>query len=51
MLLDTYAMFKIPANTELAWTWDSFDFFSVSVTLTQIATTLNKSVSDVSWGK
>ena len=44
-------MFKIPAKNELAWTWDSFDFFSVSVTLTQIATTLNKSVSDISWGK
>src|SRR5947207_6467728 len=41
---------KISANKELAWTWDSFDFFIVSVTLKQIAAALNKSVSDVSWG-
>jgi SHS family lactate transporter-like MFS transporter len=44
-------IFIFVADRELAWTWDSFDFFSVSVTLTQIAMTLNKPISDVSWGK
>ena len=35
---------------QLAWTWDSFDFFTVSVTLTQIASTLQRSTTDISWG-
>jgi len=30
--------------------WDSIDFFAVSITLTQIAKTLGKQNSDISWG-
>lgn len=34
----------------LGWTWDAFDFFSVSLTATSIAGSLNSSVSQISWG-
>lgn len=34
----------------LGWTWDAFDFFSVSLTATELATTFNKHVSDITWG-
>ncbi|KAK9367148.1 major facilitator superfamily domain-containing protein [Lipomyces kononenkoae] len=32
------------------WTWDAFDFFSVSLTAADIARSLNKTVTDVTWG-
>jgi SHS family lactate transporter-like MFS transporter len=34
----------------LGWTWDSFDFFSVSLTATEIGKTFNRPVSDITWG-
>uniref|UniRef100_A0A060TCA8 ARAD1D34804p n=1 Tax=Blastobotrys adeninivorans TaxID=409370 RepID=A0A060TCA8_BLAAD len=34
----------------LGWTWDAFDFFSVSLTATDIAETLDRSVTDITWG-
>ncbi|KAJ5797627.1 uncharacterized protein N7503_006923 [Penicillium pulvis] len=34
----------------LGWTWDSFDFFTVSMTITEISETFGVSYSDVSWG-
>ncbi|KAI1173228.1 major facilitator superfamily domain-containing protein [Nemania sp. FL0916] len=34
----------------IAWTWDAFDFFTVSLTTTQLATTFGKDVTDISWG-
>ncbi|CCH43459.1 Carboxylic acid transporter protein [Wickerhamomyces ciferrii] len=34
----------------LAWTWDAFDFFTVSMNVSAIADDLNKEVSDVTWG-
>ncbi|KAJ5115999.1 hypothetical protein N7456_000347 [Penicillium angulare] len=34
----------------LGWTWDSFDFFSVSMTITEISEAFDVSYSDVSWG-
>lgn len=34
----------------LGWTWDAFDFFSVSLTTTEIAESLEKPVSDITWG-
>ncbi|KAF5115259.1 hypothetical protein DV495_000491 [Geotrichum candidum] len=34
----------------VAWTWDAFDFFSVSLTATLIAEDLGVSVKDVTWG-
>ncbi|KAI0485731.1 carboxylic acid transporter [Xylaria cf. heliscus] len=34
----------------LAWTWDAFDFISVSLCLTEIATEFNTTNSAVSWG-
>jgi SHS family lactate transporter-like MFS transporter len=33
----------------LGWTWDSFDFFTVSMTITEISETFGVSYSDVSW--
>ena len=33
----------------LAWTWDAFDFFTVSVCVTEIAAAFGVSNSDVSW--
>lgn len=32
------------------WTWDAFDFFSVSLNTAAIAKTLDKSVKDITWG-
>ncbi|KAG5370410.1 Carboxylic acid transporter protein-like protein [Yarrowia sp. C11] len=32
------------------WTWDSFDFFSVSLVASDIAKDLNVSVTDITWG-
>lgn len=32
------------------WTWDAFDFFSVSLTATHIAKDLNRTVHDITWG-
>jgi MFS transporter, SHS family, lactate transporter len=34
----------------LAWAWDAFDFFTVSLTVTEIATDFGVSNADVSWG-
>jgi SHS family lactate transporter-like MFS transporter len=34
----------------LAWTWDAFDFFAMSLNVSNIATDLGRSVKDVSWG-
>lgn len=33
----------------LGWTWDSFDFFTVSMTITEISEAFDVSYSDVSW--
>lgn len=32
-----------------AWTWDAFDFFTVSLNVKQLALDLDKSVSDITW--
>ncbi|MCJ1478098.1 hypothetical protein MMC13_006773 [Lambiella insularis] len=34
----------------LGWTWDAFDFFTVSLTTTPLAETFGVSVADVTWG-
>ncbi|KAJ5772331.1 hypothetical protein N7520_002860 [Penicillium odoratum] len=34
----------------LAWSWDSFDFFTVSLTVSDLADTFNKSTTDITWG-
>ncbi|KAJ5965430.1 hypothetical protein N7481_012144 [Penicillium waksmanii] len=34
----------------LGWTWDSFDFFTVSMTITELSEAFGVSYSDVSWG-
>jgi SHS family lactate transporter-like MFS transporter len=34
----------------IAWSWDSFDFFTVSLTTTELAKTFDRSVSDITWG-
>ncbi|KAI1426300.1 carboxylic acid transporter [Xylaria sp. FL1777] len=34
----------------LSWTWDAFDFFTVSLCVTEIATEFNTTNSAVSWG-
>jgi len=33
-----------------AWTWDAFDFFTVSLTVTHLAETFDKSKTDITWG-
>lgn len=32
------------------WTWDAFDFFTVSLTAVEIATTFDRPVHDITWG-
>lgn len=34
----------------LTWSWDAFDFFSVSLTTTEIADALGRPVKDITWG-
>lgn len=34
----------------LGWTWDAFDFFSVSLTTTYLAEEFDRPVSDITWG-
>ncbi|KAI9819346.1 MAG: hypothetical protein M1832_004051 [Thelocarpon impressellum] len=34
----------------LAWTWDAFDFFTVSLTVEDLAETFGRSIADVTWG-
>lgn len=33
-----------------AWTWDAFDFFTVSLTVADLATQFNKTTADITWG-
>ncbi|KAM0414149.1 hypothetical protein ACHAPD_007393 [Fusarium lateritium] len=33
-----------------AWTWDAYDFFSVSLTVTDLAETFGKTKTDITWG-
>lgn len=33
-----------------AWTWDAFDFFTVSLTVTDLAETFKKTNTDITWG-
>ncbi|KAK5996955.1 Carboxylic acid transporterhomolog-like protein [Cladobotryum mycophilum] len=33
-----------------AWTWDAFDFFTVSLTVSDLAKTFGKSNTDITWG-
>ncbi|KAG7142198.1 Carboxylic acid transporter protein like [Verticillium longisporum] len=33
-----------------AWTWDAFDFFTVSLTVTQLAKEFGKTKTDITWG-
>lgn len=33
-----------------AWTWDAFDFFTVSLTVTDLAETFGKTNADITWG-
>ena len=33
-----------------AWSWDAFDFFTVSLTVTDLAKTFNKSNTQITWG-
>lgn len=34
----------------IAWTWDAFDFFTVSLTVSDLAETFDKSKKDITWG-
>ncbi|MCJ1309549.1 hypothetical protein MMC25_003209 [Agyrium rufum] len=34
----------------VGWTWDAFDFFTVSLTVSDLAKTFDKSASDITWG-
>ncbi|KAJ1331946.1 MFS transporter SHS family lactate transporter [Microdochium nivale] len=33
-----------------AWTWDAFDFFTVSLTVSDLAKTFERSTTDITWG-
>ena len=33
-----------------AWTWDAFDFFTVSLTVSNLAETFGKTNADITWG-
>lgn len=33
-----------------AWSWDAFDFFTVSLTVSDLAETFGKSNTDITWG-
>ncbi|KAL5113993.1 Carboxylic acid transporter [Pleosporales sp. CAS-2024a] len=33
-----------------AWTWDAFDFFTVSLTVSDLAETFGKTKADITWG-
>ena len=33
-----------------AWSWDAFDFFTVSLTVEELAEQFNKSASQITWG-
>ena len=33
----------------LAWTWDAFDFFTVSLTVENLAETFGKTKTDITW--
>lgn len=34
----------------IGWTWDAFDFFTVSLTVSNLAETFGKSNKDITWG-
>lgn len=34
----------------MAWTWDAFDFFTVSLTVSELAETFDKKTTDITWG-
>ncbi|EMC96425.1 hypothetical protein BAUCODRAFT_70264 [Baudoinia panamericana UAMH 10762] len=34
----------------LAWTWDAFDFFTVSLTVSDLAVTFNETTKNITWG-
>ncbi|RFU28458.1 hypothetical protein B7463_g7896, partial [Scytalidium lignicola] len=34
----------------IAWSWDAFDFFTVSLTVSDLAKTFDKSNTDITWG-
>jgi len=34
----------------IAWTWDAFDFFTVSLTVTELAETFDKTNAQITWG-
>ncbi|EME85419.1 uncharacterized protein MYCFIDRAFT_53445 [Pseudocercospora fijiensis CIRAD86] len=34
----------------IAWTWDAFDFFTVSLTVSNLAETFGKTKKDITWG-
>ncbi|KAG0129673.1 major facilitator superfamily domain-containing protein [Tuber indicum] len=34
----------------IGWTWDAFDFFLVSMTITSLAKTFHRSKADITWG-
>lgn len=33
-----------------AWSWDAFDFFSVSLTVSELATSFKVNTTDITWG-
>ena len=33
----------------ISWVWDAFDFFSVTMTVTELASTFNVSTASVTW--
>lgn len=34
----------------IAWTWDAFDFFTVSLTVSELAKEFGKTTTEITWG-
>ena len=44
------ANYHISLVAFIAWTWDAFDFFTVSLTVTDLAVQFDKTTKDITWG-
>ena len=49
-LLDSCKYELTPQVAFFAWSWDAFDFFTVSLTTSELAKEFGKEISDITWG-
>ncbi|CAK7240417.1 MAG: Carboxylic acid transporter [Sporothrix thermara] len=50
LMMPTARQWAFFAVAFVAWTWDAFDFFTVSLTVSDLAETFNKTNTDITWG-